>query len=82
MKITFLIPAYNEARTIAEVLDRIAALGLDYETIVVDDGSTDTTADIVASRADRERTCTCCASQMAARDRRCGMAFRIAMATS
>ncbi len=51
VEITFLIPAYNEARTIAEVLDRIAALGLDYEAIVVDDGSTDTTAEIVALHA-------------------------------
>jgi glycosyltransferase involved in cell wall biosynthesis len=54
MEITFLIPAYNEARTIAEVLDRIAALGLDYEAIVVDDGSTDATAEIVASRAEQD----------------------------
>jgi glycosyltransferase involved in cell wall biosynthesis len=51
VEITFLIPAYNEARTIAEVLDRIASLGLDYEAIVVDDGSTDATAEIVAARA-------------------------------
>jgi glycosyltransferase involved in cell wall biosynthesis len=51
MEISFLIPAYNEARTIGDVLDRIAALGLDYQAIVVDDGSTDATADIVASRA-------------------------------
>jgi glycosyltransferase involved in cell wall biosynthesis len=49
MLITFIIPAYNEARTIAEVLDRIAMLGLDYEAIVVDDGSTDETPDIVAA---------------------------------
>ncbi len=53
MEITFLIPAYNEARTIAKVLDRIASLGLDYEAIVVDDGSTDATASIVAARAAR-----------------------------
>jgi glycosyltransferase involved in cell wall biosynthesis len=51
MEITFLIPAYNEARTIAEVLNRIGSLGLDYEAIVVDDGSTDATAKIVAARA-------------------------------
>ncbi len=51
MEITFLIPAYNEARTIAEVLDRIASLELDYEAIVVDDGSTDATASIVTARA-------------------------------
>ncbi len=50
MEVTFLIPAYNEARTIGEVLDRIATLDLDYEAIVVDDGSTDGTADIVEAR--------------------------------
>jgi glycosyltransferase involved in cell wall biosynthesis len=50
MEVTFLIPAYNEARTIGEVLDRIATLNLDYEAIVVDDGSTDGTADIVEAR--------------------------------
>jgi len=50
MQITFLIPAYNEAQTINEVLDRIATLDLDYEAIVIDDGSTDGTGDIVESR--------------------------------
>jgi len=47
--VSFLIPAYNEASTISEVLDRIASLGLDCEIIVIDDGSTDATAEIVAS---------------------------------
>jgi glycosyltransferase involved in cell wall biosynthesis len=51
MEITFLIPAYNESRTIAEVLDRIASLALDYEAIVVDDGSTDAMADVLAAHA-------------------------------
>ena len=54
MSITFLIPAHNEAATIGEVLDRIAALGIDYEAVVVDDGSTDSTAEIVAERAAAE----------------------------
>jgi glycosyltransferase involved in cell wall biosynthesis len=49
MLISFLIPAYNEASTIGLVLDRIAQLSLDYEAIVVDDGSTDATAGIVAA---------------------------------
>lgn len=48
MNVTFLMPAYNEAATIAAVLDRIAGLGMDYEVVVVDDGSTDATADIVS----------------------------------
>ena len=46
MKVSFLIPAYNEAATIGEVLDRIARLGLDAQVIVVDDGSSDETAAI------------------------------------
>ena len=46
MKVSFLIPAYNEASTIGEVLERIADLGLDAQVIVVDDGSTDQTAAI------------------------------------
>jgi len=46
MRVSFLIPAYNEADTIGEVLERIAALGLDAQVIVVDDGSTDDTAAI------------------------------------
>src|ERR1700730_9441115 len=51
MAISFLIPAFNEERTIGDVLGRIAALGLDYEAIVVDDGSTDATSAIVESHA-------------------------------
>ena len=47
MRVSFVIPAYNEAATIQEVLDRVAALGLDTQLIVVDDGSTDETAEIV-----------------------------------
>ncbi|MFL5757394.1 MAG: glycosyltransferase family 2 protein [Chloroflexota bacterium] len=50
VKVTLLIPAYNEAATIGEVLDRVAALGLDTQVIVVDDGSTDGTGDIAAAR--------------------------------
>jgi glycosyltransferase involved in cell wall biosynthesis len=46
VKVSFLIPAYNEAATIGEVLERIAALDLDAEVVVVDDGSTDETAAI------------------------------------
>jgi glycosyltransferase involved in cell wall biosynthesis len=44
--VSFLIPAYNEAARIGEVLERIASLGLDAQVVVVDDGSTDRTAEI------------------------------------
>src|SRR3978361_1006006 len=49
--VSFLIPAYNEAATIGEVLERIDALALDSQIVVVDDGSTDATASIVEAFA-------------------------------
>jgi glycosyltransferase involved in cell wall biosynthesis len=51
MKIAFLVPAYNEAATIGQVLEQIDALGLDRQIVVVDDGSTDDTAAIVRAYA-------------------------------
>ena len=41
------MPAYNEAATIVAVLDAVSALGLDKQIVVVDDGSTDGTGDLV-----------------------------------
>ncbi len=46
MRISVIVPAYNEAATIAEALRRITAVGLDLEVVVVDDGSTDGTGDL------------------------------------
>jgi len=46
LRVSFLIPAFNEEATIGEVLKRIGALDLDSQVIVVDDGSTDRTAAI------------------------------------
>ena len=53
MRVSFLIPAYNEESTIGEVLDRIASLDLDAQTVVVDDGSTDRTAAIAEEKGRR-----------------------------
>jgi glycosyltransferase involved in cell wall biosynthesis len=50
VRVSFLIPAYNEVATIGEVLDRISALDLDAQTIVVDDGSSDGTAAIAEGK--------------------------------
>jgi glycosyltransferase involved in cell wall biosynthesis len=49
MRVSFLIPAFNEARTIAEVIRRVQALDIDSQLIVIDDGSTDGTDEIAAS---------------------------------
>jgi glycosyltransferase involved in cell wall biosynthesis len=47
VRVSFLIPAYDEAATVEEVLSRVDALPLDKQLIVVDDGSTDGTAEVV-----------------------------------
>ena len=47
MRVSFLVPAYNEAATIGALLDAVWALELEKQIVVVDDGSTDGTGDIV-----------------------------------
>src|SRR4051794_24930331 len=47
--VSLVVPTYNEARTIAEVVRRAVATDLSLEIIVVDDGSTDGTADLLES---------------------------------
>jgi glycosyltransferase involved in cell wall biosynthesis len=49
MRVTVIVPAYNEAATIEQVLRRVADLQLDAEILVVDDGSVDDTAEIVGA---------------------------------
>ena len=48
MKLSVLIPAYNEARTIDEVLRLVCAVPIEKEIIVVDDGSVDGTREVLA----------------------------------
>jgi glycosyltransferase involved in cell wall biosynthesis len=47
--VSIVVPAYNEERTIGEVLRRVSGLGLATEIIVVDDGSVDGTVQVVRS---------------------------------
>lgn len=47
MRVTVIVPAYNEARTIEQVLRRLTELDFDAEILVVDDGSIDETVEIV-----------------------------------
>jgi glycosyltransferase involved in cell wall biosynthesis len=51
MKVSIVIPAFNEVQTIAEVLWRIAAAKVDADIVVIDDGSTDGTRDVLQSRS-------------------------------
>lgn len=47
MKLTVIIPIFNEISTIEEILDRVQATGLVDELLLVDDGSTDGTRDFL-----------------------------------
>lgn len=47
MKITVLIPVYNENRTIREIVRRVQETGIPHEILVIDDGSTDGTREIL-----------------------------------
>ncbi|MGK2961466.1 MAG: dolichyl-phosphate beta-glucosyltransferase [Gemmatimonadaceae bacterium] len=57
-RLSIIIPAYNEerrlGRTLAATIAHMESLNLAYELIVVDDGSTDGTAGIVAEMAGRD----------------------------
>jgi glycosyltransferase involved in cell wall biosynthesis len=47
VRVSFLVPAYNEAATIIDVLERVDRLDLEKQIVVVDDGSTDGTGELV-----------------------------------
>lgn len=47
LTLSVIIPCYNEASTIEEILERVEAVGLAREIIVVDDGSTDGTRELL-----------------------------------
>jgi glycosyltransferase involved in cell wall biosynthesis len=47
MKLSVVIPVYNEAATIAELISRVHAVDVPKEIIVVDDGSTDGTRQVL-----------------------------------
>ncbi|MDW8290099.1 MAG: glycosyltransferase family 2 protein [Armatimonadota bacterium] len=50
--VSIIIPAYNEADTIVQAIERVRAVPLQKEIIVVDDGSTDETAALLAQQSD------------------------------
>ncbi len=51
MKLSVVIPAYNEVSTLEEALRRVRAVRLPKEIIVVEDGSTDGTRELLARLA-------------------------------
>lgn len=54
MRISVIVPAYNEEATVAQVLESLSKVPLDLEVIVVDDASTDRTWEILQELRQKE----------------------------
>lgn len=52
MKVSIIIPVYNEERTIEEIIKLVWATDIQKEVIIVDDGSTDNTHNILKALQD------------------------------
>jgi dolichol-phosphate mannosyltransferase len=52
LKLSVIIPVYNEESTIGELLEKILAVDIPKEVIVVDDGSRDKTIEIIKQKAE------------------------------
>ncbi len=51
--LTVIVPVYNEASTVSELLSRVLAADYSKQVIVVDDGSSDATGDVLAQWEER-----------------------------
>jgi len=52
MKLSVIIPVYNEVGTINEIIERVKQVRFEKEIIVVDDGSTDGTRDLLKQQGE------------------------------
>jgi glycosyltransferase involved in cell wall biosynthesis len=53
-KLSVVIPVFNEHDTVEEIIRRVRAVEIEKEILIVDDGSTDGTRDVLAGLANRE----------------------------
>jgi len=55
LKLSVIIPVYNEKKTLSELICRVEAVKLEKEIIIVDDASTDGTRDLLKKYEEQER---------------------------
>ena len=58
--LSVVIPVYNEVDTVAEVIERVRSIPVKMEIILVDDGSTDGTAQVLERYRDQPYLKICC----------------------
>lgn len=54
-KVSIIVPAYNEEKTIIQILEQVAAQkveGIEFEVLIIDDGSKDRTVELLQNRPD------------------------------
>lgn len=57
MKLSVVIPVYNECKTIHEIIQRVKDVDIEKEIILVDDYSTDGTRDILKKEIEKDPIC-------------------------
>lgn len=55
MKLSIIIPVYNEVETVEEMIKRVEMVGINKEIIAVDDGSSDGSSDVLIRLANEGR---------------------------
>jgi glycosyltransferase involved in cell wall biosynthesis len=58
-RVLVVMPAYNEEKTIASVLERLRRAAPEFDRVVVNDGSKDATGDIVAALGEKQLRLPC-----------------------
>ena len=62
MKLSVIVPVFNEKKTIEEIIERIMCVSWAKQVIVVDDGSTDGTREILNHLQEKYPDTMCCVS--------------------
>ena len=53
MKLSIVMPVYNEAATLRRAIERVVAVDLDKELVIVDDGSTDGSREMLSELGEK-----------------------------